>query len=119
MIEYKIRYFMLIVHHGQSEHVTLPNELISIGDGTFKGCKELKSIKLPNNLKRIGHYAFADCKNLTSVDLPKNLQYIGDFAFKNCSQLPVLRLPESVVHVGRNCCSCIIEIRRSVILDKE
>jgi hypothetical protein len=114
IVEYEIQDFVLVAYNGQREHVTLPDELVSIGDGAFKGCKELKSIKLPTNLERIGHYAFADCKNLTSVDFPNNLRYIGDFAFKNCSQLPVLRLPENVSHIGRNCCSCAIEVQHNV-----
>lgn len=72
---------------GPGGDVVIPNEVVSIGNAAFDGCKKLKSVVIPNSVTAIGNYAFADCKNLESISIPKQVSTIGDAAFRNCGKL--------------------------------
>ena len=41
----------------------------SPGNGAFKDCTEISSVKFPQTLTKIGSHAFSDCTGLTSLDL--------------------------------------------------
>ncbi len=49
--------------------VTLPEGLVSLGDGAFSGCVLLTSIQLPASLTELGKGVFVGCSALTSVTL--------------------------------------------------
>ena len=55
------------------ERITLPDTVISIGDGTFQGCFSLTEVTLPASLISVGEYAFADCEALMQVIMPDSL----------------------------------------------
>lgn len=69
--------------------VTLPNNLVSIGNAAFKNCCafNLNNGNLPEALKIIGSSSFQNCYALTSLLIPENLESIGSSAFINCNQL--------------------------------
>ncbi len=54
---------------------------------TFNSCKSLKSVTLPSNLVTIGQKAFHDCDALTSFTIPDTVTLIDDYAFQNCDGL--------------------------------
>lgn len=70
---------------GDSEPITLPETVETIGDYAFYGCTRLRSINLSSNLKRIGISAFEKCSSLESITLPKSLKVIREYAFRNCA----------------------------------
>ncbi|MEI0529049.1 leucine-rich repeat domain-containing protein [Brachyspira intermedia] len=98
--------------------ITLPSNLITIGNRGLIGCYNLKSLKLPNSLKTIGELAlkecgfasieipdsvtsigksaFGDCENLVSVKLPNNLETIPNSMFESCGSLNTITIPASV-----------------------
>ncbi|MEI0559792.1 leucine-rich repeat domain-containing protein [Brachyspira intermedia] len=98
--------------------ITLPSNLITIGNRGLIGCYNLKSLKLPNSLKTIGELAlkecgfssieipdsvtsigksaFGDCENLVNVKLPNNLETIPDSMFESCGSLNTITIPASV-----------------------
>ena len=98
--------------------ITLPSNLITIGNRGLIGCYNLKSLKLPNSLKTIGELAlkqcgfasieipdsvtsigktaFGDCENLIDIKLPNNLEIISEGMFESCGSLNTITIPASV-----------------------
>ena len=103
--------------------ITLPSNLITIGNRGLIGCYNLKSLKLPNSLKTIGELAlkecgfasieipdsvtsigksaFGDCENLVSVKLPNNLETIPNSMFESCGSLNTITIPASIKEIGK------------------
>jgi hypothetical protein len=81
--------------------VTIPNNIISIGDGAFDCCYNLTSITIPNSVTSIGYAAFFGCRGLTTVSIPSSVTSIGNFAFSN-SGLTSINIPNSVTSIGTN-----------------
>lgn len=77
------------------ESIDLPNSLVSIGQGVFKG-SGLKSIVLPDSVTEIGRNTFSNCAALASVRLPSKLTSIESFAFYKCSALESIELPNTL-----------------------
>ena len=68
--------------------LTSANEITSIPDNCFLGCKKLTKVDLQNKkISKIGKSAFKDCKKLGSIviksDKIKKVKSIGKDAFKN------------------------------------
>jgi hypothetical protein len=66
--------------------VTLPNTIVSIGEGTFFNCIRLLSVIIPNTVTFVGKYAFYGCRSLTAVSVPKVVN-IHEKAFEGCDNL--------------------------------
>ena len=60
--------------------VTLPDTLVSIGNGAFL-FSGIESVTIPDSVKVIGEMAFAFCNNLKEVELGTGIGYIGKDAF--------------------------------------
>lgn len=65
----------------------IPDDVESLGQYAFSGCKGLTEIKIPNSVKLIGAKAFDGCENLKSITIGKYVTHIEDWAFSNCSNL--------------------------------
>ena len=66
------------------EDVTFPVTLINWG--TFRNCKNVKSVTLPNSVIEINKGSFENC-GLSSVTIPCTTVGIGPGAFKRCTNL--------------------------------
>ncbi|MBQ8825184.1 MAG: leucine-rich repeat protein, partial [Ruminococcus sp.] len=64
------------------EYATLGNNITSIKEYTFSGCRKLKEITIPDTITEIGKDAFYYCDKLSSINIPQNLKQIGENAFK-------------------------------------
>ena len=84
------------------------NNVDSIGDFAFSGCKSLKEFKFPKKLVVIGDYAFADSGLSGKVILPKKCYYIAEGAFNGCKNIT------NVCFKGKN-----IEVYESAFLGCE
>ena len=80
----------------ESGHVTIPNEVTTIGYKAFIGCSRLKSITFPNKLKKIGVDAFKHCTQLQEVTLPNSVTDIETAAFYGCVNLHTVTLPNKL-----------------------
>ena len=121
--EFVIESGVLVSYKGAGGDVTVPDGVTAIGEGAFKGCTALTSLRLPNGvveigksafegctalarvtlcdeLRSIGPRAFKDCEALKAIDLPEKLELIGEFAFEGCKKLEEIVLPEKLRQLG-------------------
>lgn len=61
----------LICNNEYIEHLVIPTDVNTIGEGVFYGYKKLKSITITNSVTEIGNYAFYDCSGLKKITLTK------------------------------------------------
>jgi hypothetical protein len=80
--------------------VTIPDEVISMGDIAFYGCTALTSVAIPGSISNIGTQAFGLCNALTSVNISEGVTSIGTAAFSQCTSLASLTIPSSVDSIG-------------------
>lgn len=69
-----------------NDNVTINGKVyvvVNIGDGSFKGNKDITSVELPDGIKNIGAGAFDGCSSLLKVLLGKGVRKIGSKAFGN------------------------------------
>lgn len=95
-------------------HVTVPNEVVHIGQAAFEYCSRLKTITFPSHLESIGVAAFSQCTQLQEVHIPNSVTKIGSRAFQFCINLHTAELPSKlqVVEDGLfSKCHALREIR--------
>ena len=80
--------------------VTLPSNLVGIGQEAFCGCASLTgAVILPPTVTSLDNGAFKGT-GLTSVTLPNGLTTIGESAFENCTGLTGITIPAAVTSLG-------------------
>ena len=80
--------------------ITIPNSVISIGDGAFQWCNSLMSVTIGSSVSSIGENAFGGCSGLTSINFPNSVANIGKNAFRECTGLTSVTIPNSVTSIG-------------------
>lgn len=79
---------------------TVPDKVVTIGDGAFSTSSNLKKIVLPSTLTSIEAYAFFDCAALSEINIPEGVTSIGSMAFNACSSLKSITVPSTVNYFG-------------------
>ena len=82
------------------ETIILKNDMESIPDHLFAGCKNLKEIKIYSDISSIDSYSFDSCSNLTTIVIQDSFKNIGDWAFNNCKKLSSINIPEKLNSIG-------------------
>lgn len=91
----------LIRYFGNDTDITIPNDIIEIGNGAFRNCGRIKTVTIPNGVKSIGNNAFQYCSHLEKVDFcGESITSIGKSAFYGCINLKSIILPNSVQTIG-------------------
>lgn len=85
---------------GSIQTIHLSEEMTSIGDYAFFGCKNVTNIIIPSSVTEIGEWAFAQCKSLFNIDFGTGVQILGEGAFQECGSLIKLAFPESLTEIG-------------------
>ena len=80
-------------------NITLPNNLMVIGDSAFYNCRSLESMIIPYGVISIRGSAFYNCENLASIIIPDSVTSIGGHAFWNCSSLSNVTLPTGITNI--------------------
>lgn len=70
--EYFIQGNVLVAYYGSDENVTVPDNIVRIGERAFAG-SEVKTVILPDGIESIGREAFADCESLEWVLINANI----------------------------------------------
>lgn len=78
--------------------ITIPESLQAIPFDAFRR-SGIQSISLPSNIIYLGDDAFAECKDLTSITLNNSIEYIDNFAFGKCVGLSSIQLPNSLKYI--------------------
>lgn len=78
----------------------ISDQIKSIGNYAFYGCKNIVSVRIPNSVRTIGKAAFASCERLRSVQMGGSVESIGDSAFYSCYALESIRLPYGLSYLG-------------------
>lgn len=81
-------------------HITIPNNVTSIGYAAFRDCYSLKSVTIGSGVESMDSYAFAYCTELTSIDIPNGITSISRDAFYRCTKLTTVTIPNSVTSIG-------------------
>lgn len=71
----------LTAYEGPGGDITIPDEVVTIGQGVFRDNNTITSVTLSNTVTTIEQYAFAGCTELTGVTLNYGLVTIGYRAF--------------------------------------
>lgn len=77
----------------------LPDGIVSIATGAFRGCSGLIGVSLPFGVVKIEESAFYDCTALHHIYIPRSVKYIGTFSFSGCCHLANIVLPNSVYYI--------------------
>ncbi len=67
----------------------IPTGTNTVGDISFFGCSNLRSVIIPNSVSSIGERSFCLCENLEKVVIPNSVSFIGDNAFIYCNNLTI------------------------------
>ncbi|MDO4742972.1 MAG: leucine-rich repeat domain-containing protein [bacterium] len=80
--------------------ITIPDSVISIGKGAFKGCAYLNGVKIPNSVQILGAGVFSECSSLSDVTLSNSLTEISNDLFYECVALDSISIPSNVTRIG-------------------
>ena len=80
--------------------IDLPDNITSIEEEAFSGCRYAAIEKLPSNLKAIGASAFLNMAGIKSLKIPEGVTSIGEEAFYYCYNMTDLTLPSSLASIG-------------------
>ncbi len=78
--------------------LTLPENLITIGEYAFEGCIGLTGeLKIPNTVTTIGARAFKTCEKLSgTLIIPENVKRIEESTFYDCESFTGVIFPEGL-----------------------
>lgn len=91
----------LLKYLGCGPAVSIPEDVLEIGEEAFAFNESLLSVTIPNSVKTMGRGAFYGCKFLTSVVIPNSITTIGEGAFYGCGALTEVAIPDSVLYMGK------------------
>lgn len=77
-------------------HFSIPDTVIQIGEQSFYGATNLKTITIPNSVTTIGSLAFGYCISLESITIPETVTTIGSLVFTNSMTLSTINFEGTV-----------------------
>ena len=80
--------------------IVIPEKATQLGEGIFKNCENLSTVKLPSGLETLPVEMFYGCSKLVDDKdnpiIPDGVKTIGSQAFYDCYALKTLTIPGSV-----------------------
>jgi len=107
----------ILESESQSNIVTIPEQIHTIGDRAFAGCDYFYEVEIPYSVENMGKEVFAECENLQyvtfasakyielnsrmSVDENANdIVMVPEGIFKDCKNLLGVMIPDTVTDIG-------------------
>ena len=90
---------ILYRYNGNSDSVTIPSGIHTIGDYSFSFSETLKEVIISEGVETIGQGAFDLCYNLINVYIPDSVKTIKSSAFYACSGLETITIPKGVCKI--------------------
>lgn len=78
---------LLFYFHDETVEVNIHENVQSIGERAFYGCKNLTSMHLPESVAKIGKEAFCGCAKLEYINIPSSLTTIPESMLEGCKML--------------------------------
>ena len=97
---------LLVFASGLEGTYTVPNGIVTIGDGAFQCSPNLKKIVFGSSVKTIGRKACYECTSLEEAVIPEGVEFIGQDAFARCHALKELTIPSTVKSIDHIVSSC-------------
>ncbi len=95
----KVQTLLIRYPGGKIGSYTIPDSVVSIGQGAFGYSASLTSVTISDSVTNIGNGAFILCTGLTNVSISDSLVSIGREAFRYCFALETMNLPSSVTTI--------------------
>ncbi len=83
--------------------VKLPQGVETLPDHLLAGITGLEKLELPNSLTAVPAEFASYCTSLKEVTIPESVTYIGEEAFKGCTSLESVDIPKTVTKLGTKC----------------
>lgn len=80
--------------------VSISNSVQIIGEYSFDGLAELKTVCISSGVTHICKNAFAECAQLEEILLPTGLESVDYRAFGNCTALKQVIMPDTVTYIN-------------------
>lgn len=80
--------------------VSVPDSVRIIGEYSFDGLAELKTVCISSGVTHICKNAFAECAQLEEILLPTGLESVDYRAFGNCTALKQVIMPDTVTYIN-------------------
>lgn len=90
-----------VVNGTETNAITVPSNIESIGDYAFYGFTNLSSFVFSSDVSSIGKCAFYSCR-FNEIFVPNSVTSIADSAFAYCIKLEDITLPDSLFSFGEN-----------------
>lgn len=88
--------YRLIKCFSESEQISIPDGIRSIGSRAFWQNETMLRVELPASVETIDSYAFNECISMESITFSTNLTVIGAYAFSDCDALTEVVLPDTL-----------------------
>lgn len=96
------------------ETAYLPDSMINVPNGIFKGCSSLSAVQFGNQVKTIGSSAFQETA-FTELTLPDTITFIGSRAFYYAQNLKRVELPDKLKSMYGEAFAGCIRLERIVL----
>lgn len=99
--DFDIKAGVLIKYNGESDIVSIPKKVKSIGKEAFKGMS-IVEVTIPSMVVSIQESAFEKCSCLQKINIPKNVSKISDLAFYGCTSLKNVTIENGKANISPN-----------------
>lgn len=94
-----IQHGVLTRYIGNDKNITIPEDVIRIGERAFSNNKTLQTLTIGDHVQGIGDEAFSGCDNLWSLTIGKNVSVIGKRAFLINRTIPEICCPDGLLEL--------------------
>lgn len=105
----------LVKYSGTSEIVSIPDDILFIGEEAFAGNDYVVKVTIGDNVKSIAYGAFSNCDSLRTVVIGNRVENIDQAAFANDKALENITIGNSVKDLGSGVFAGDINLKNFVL----